>query len=296
MALLLVVADLTRPPTVMMMAMLNSFITLRYNLLLPALWGGDLGFSWMALGIVMLILALLAVAIWALPYLTMRIRALPNAVARLQTSPLTRFVAPLLAKTISGTVKTLEPLLAFLDKITNWFLVQRWFYYLVIFIGILVTLYSGFLISEAKGVPFWNITLWGVPAIPVIWIFSASAGALALIRMYHLDHEHMVHVTEKYGVLAEIGEVIVLFLFLHNALNSASVAARASAYAMLWGEIAPIFWTFVIGLGIAIPLVIAAISRIYHSPKLIYAGCVAGLFGALALRTLVVYAGIPEPY
>ncbi len=299
-ALLLVMADLTRPPTVMMTAMLNSFITLRYNLLLPALQGEPvLRFSWMALGIVMLILALLAVAIWTIPYLTSRIRALTKVATRLQRqphNPIARFAASLLVQTTSGLVKILEPLLSLLDKIAKWLLAQSWFYYLVIFIGVMVTLYSGFLISEAKGVPFWNTTLWGIPAIPVIWIFSASAGALALIRMYHLDHEHIVHTTEKYGALAEIGEVTTIFLFLHNALNSASVAARASAYALLWGELAPIFWIFVIGLGIIIPLVLAAVSRIRHSPKLIYAGCVAGLFGALALRTLVVYAGIPEPY
>lgn len=273
-ALLLVVADLTRPPTVMMMAMLNSFLTFRYNLFLPILRGEfTLRFSWMALGIVMLVLALLVVTVWTLPYLTKRIRTLlPRQI-----------------------VRPLEPLLSLLDKIANWLLSQRWFCPLVIFIGVMVTLYSGFLISEAKGVPFWNTTLWGVPAIPVIWIFSASAGALALIRMYHLDHEHIVHTTEKYGTLAEIGEMATIFLLLHNALNSASVAARASAYALLWGELAPIFWVFVIGLGIIIPLVLAAVSRIHHSPKLIYAGCVASLFGALVLRTLVVYAGIPEP-
>jgi formate-dependent nitrite reductase membrane component NrfD len=296
-ALLLVVADLTRPPTVMMTAMLNSFITLRYNLFLPALRGElDLRFSWMALGIVMLILALLAVAIWALPYLVTRIRALPNAAARLQKPPLiARFAAPPLAKATRGLVKILEPLLALLEKIANWLLAQTWFYYLVIFIGVMVTLYSGFLISEAKGVPFWNTTLWGIPAIPVIWIFSATAGALALIRMYHLDHEHVVHTTEKYGVLAEIGEVVTIFLFLYNALSSDSVAAKASAQAVLWGELAPVFWAFIIGLGIATPLALAVASRLRHSPKLVYAGCVAGLFGALALRTLVVYAGIPEP-
>lgn len=273
-ALLLVMADLTRPPTVMMVAMLNSFLTLRYNLFLPILQGEFvLRFSWMALGIVMLILALLAVAIWALPYITQRIRTLlPPAI-----------------------VKPLEPLLAILDKLALWVLSKKWFYYAAIFIGVMVTLYSGFLISEAKAVPFWNTTLWGIPGIPTIWIFSATAGALALIRIYHLDREYVVHLTEKYGVSAEIGEVAAIFLFLYNALNSASLAARESAEAILWGVLAPIFWVFVIGLGIAVPLLAAAISRIKHSTKLTYAASVSGLFGALALRTLVVYAGIPEP-
>ncbi|ABO08913.1 NrfD/PsrC family molybdoenzyme membrane anchor subunit [Pyrobaculum calidifontis] len=271
-ALLFVMGDLSRPPTVMMFAMLNSFLELRYNFLFPFL-RGELRFSWMALGIVMLILALLVVAIWALPYLVRRIQAaLPQPLA-----------------------KPLAPLLALLDKIATWLLAQRWYYYLAMAIGVLVTLYSGFLISEAKAVPFWNTTLWGIPGIPTIWIFSATAGALALIRMYHLDREHLVHTTEKYGVLFEIGEVAVIFLFLYNALNSASFAARESAHAVLWGELAPIFWVFVIGLGIVTPLATAALSKIRHSPKLTYAGCVAGLFGALALRTLVVYAGIPEP-
>ena len=233
----------------------------------------DLSRPWNMPSAIMLILALLVVAIWALPYLVRRIQAaLPQPLA-----------------------KPLAPLLALLDKIATWLLAQRWYYYLAMAIGVLVTLYSGFLISEAKAVPFWNTTLWGIPGIPTIWIFSATAGALALIRMYHLDREHLVHTTEKYGVLFEIGEVAVIFLFLYNALNSASFAARESAHAVLWGELAPIFWVFVIGLGIVTPLATAALSKIRHSPKLTYAGCVAGLFGALALRTLVVYAGIPEP-
>ncbi|MEM1606322.1 NrfD/PsrC family molybdoenzyme membrane anchor subunit [Pyrobaculum sp.] len=277
-ALLLVMADLTRPPTVMMVAMLNSFLTLRYNLFLPILRGEFvLRFSWMALGIVMLILALLAVAIWALPYITQRIRTLLPSRVR----------------------KPLEPLLNLLDRLTllilSWVLSKKWFYYAAIFIGVMVTLYSGFLISEAKAVPFWNTTLWGIPGIPTIWIFSATAGALALIRMYHLDKEEIVHITEKYSLYAEIGEVVAIFLFLYNAINSASLAARESAWAILWGELAPIFWTLVIGLGIAVPMATATLSRLVHSPKLIYTGCVSGLFGALALRTLIVYAGIPEP-
>lgn len=274
-ALLLVMADLTRPPTVMMMSMLNSFLTFRYNLFLPILRGEIvLRFSWMALGIVFLILALLTVVIWALPYIIQRLRALlPFKIAK--------------------------PLLAGLEKlascISSQVLSKKWFYYITIFIGIMVTLYSGFLISEAKAVPFWNTTLWGIPGIPTIWIFSATAGALALLRIYHLDEKHVVHFTEKYGILAEIGEVAVIFLFLYNALNSASLAARESANAILWGVLAPIFWVFVIGLGIAVPLVTAIISQIKHSEKLTFAGSVSGLFGALALRTLVVYAGIPEP-
>ncbi|AET33088.1 NrfD/PsrC family molybdoenzyme membrane anchor subunit [Pyrobaculum ferrireducens] len=273
-ALLLVMADLTRPPTVMMFSMLNSFITLRYNFLLPVLRGEiTLRFSWMALGIVMLIVALLLVAIWAVPHLLERIRViLPQRIT-----------------------KPLSPILTILDKLAGFFLAQKWFYYLCMVVGVVVTLYSGFLISEAKAVPFWNITLWGIPAIPVIWIFSATAGALAFIRMYHLDHEHIVHTTEKYGVVAELGEILFIFLYLYTALNSPSIAARESAYAVMWGEVAPVFWGVVIGLGILTPLALAAVSRFYHSPVLIYAGCVAGLFGALALRTMVVYVGIPEP-
>ncbi|MEM1598173.1 MAG: NrfD/PsrC family molybdoenzyme membrane anchor subunit [Pyrobaculum sp.] len=273
-ALLFVMGDLSRPPTVMMVSMLNSFLELRYNLFLPILRGElVLRFSWMALGIVMLILALLAVAVWALPYITKRLRAL----------------------TPSALSKPLIPLLDLLDKLANWLLARRWYYYVVIVIGVLVTLYSGFLISEAKAVPFWNTTLWGVPGIPTIWIFSASAGALALIRIYHLDKDDIVHVTEKYSLYAEAGEVAAIFLFLYNALNSASLAARESASALLWGDLAPIFWIFVIGLGIVTPLVATALSKLRHSPALIYWGSVAGLFGALALRTVVVYAGIPEP-
>jgi formate-dependent nitrite reductase membrane component NrfD len=58
-----------------------------------------------------------------------------------------------------------------------------WFGVLLAAVGLLVTMYSGFLIAAAPGIPFWNTAL-----IPVLWMLSASVCALALTElMIHRD-------------------------------------------------------------------------------------------------------------
>ncbi|KUO89531.1 MAG: hypothetical protein AT708_05315 [Pyrobaculum sp. OCT_11] len=50
-------------------------------------------------------------------------------------------------------------------------------------VGLLVTIYSGFLIAAAPGIPFWITAL-----TPVLWMLSASVCALALTElMIHRD-------------------------------------------------------------------------------------------------------------
>jgi len=58
-----------------------------------------------------------------------------------------------------------------------------WFGVLLAAVGLLVTIYSGFLIAAAPGIQFWNTAL-----IPVLWMLSASVCALALTElMIHRD-------------------------------------------------------------------------------------------------------------
>ncbi len=58
-----------------------------------------------------------------------------------------------------------------------------WFGVLLAAVGLLVMIYSGFLIAAAPGIPFWNTA-----SIPVLWMLSASVCALALTElMIHRD-------------------------------------------------------------------------------------------------------------
>ncbi|MEF9995020.1 MAG: NrfD/PsrC family molybdoenzyme membrane anchor subunit, partial [Burkholderiaceae bacterium] len=48
-------------------------------------------------------------------------------------------------------------------------------------VGVLVTIYSGFLLTQAIGVPLWNTAL-----IPALWVVSAGAAVLAVIELFSL--------------------------------------------------------------------------------------------------------------
>ena len=90
-------------------------------------------------------------------------------------------------------------------------------------LGVAATAYSGFLLTQAVGVP-----LWTTAAIPVLWIFSGLACAVGLIEILaaagKLDAEspRWLHAA---GWAVHGGEAFVLFSFVLTALSGTPGAA-----------------------------------------------------------------------
>jgi protein NrfD len=172
-----------------------------------------------------------------------------------------------------------------LQKLTD----QKWYLVLTGLIGFLVVIYSGFLIANAPGIPFWNNAL-----IPVLWIFSASVCAVAILKIL-VKNESITHFLTRAGLALEVGELVSLVALINVSLYSGIEAAQESAYALFLGPLAPAFWLFVIIIGVLVPMGLGFVLLKKEDRNLALISAICGLIGALALRMLVLWAGIPIP-
>ncbi|UNQ73282.1 NrfD/PsrC family molybdoenzyme membrane anchor subunit [Infirmifilum sp. NZ] len=165
---------------------------------------------------------------------------------------------------------------------------NKYFLAVLALIGLLVTLYSGFLVSSAPGVPFWNTSL-----IPILWLISASICAVAVLKILVHD-ERVTRFLTTSGLALDVAELAALAALINVALYSGSVAAKMSAEALLVGELAAAFWIGLVLLGVLAPLALGFLLLKKEDRRLALAAAVLGLLGALVLRTLVIQAGIFE--
>ena len=234
-ALVFVVADLSRPWN-LVNALTTSFFTGEFGLFR----------SWMAVGIVLLSVAMLLLFLVALRHTT--------------------------------NIKMLN---AVVDA--------GWFGVLLAAVGLLVTIYSGFLIAAAPGIPFWN-----TPLLPVLWIISASVCALALTELM-IHRDDVTKFTVRANIALEIAELIAVLALVNIAIYGVSTAARISGWALVYGPLAPAFWGGVVAVGILIPLAIELVSWRRENKPLLAAAAILALIGALILRIVVLQAGVFEP-
>ena len=157
-------------------------------------------------------------------------------------------------------------------------------------LGFASTAYSGFLLTQAVGVPLWTTAV-----LPVLWVFSGLSSAVGLMEVERLcpksdtkDITWLGHVAH----LAHWGEAFVLFAFVSVAF-SGTPAAVAGASSLVSGDNAALFWSGAVGIGIIVPILV---SWFAHGSKQM--GAIAGLcaiLGALALRASVLFAGAFDP-
>jgi formate-dependent nitrite reductase membrane component NrfD len=233
-ATVFVVADLSRPWN-LVNALTTSFFTGQFGLFR----------SWMAVGIVLLSVAMLLLFLVALRH-TINI------------------------------------------KILNVVVDAGWFGVLLAAVGVLVTIYSGFLIAAAPGIPFWN-----TPLLPVLWIISASVCALALTELM-IHRDDITKFTVRANIALEIAELIAVLALVNIAIYGVSTAARISGWALVYGPLAPAFWGGVVAVGILIPLAIELVSWRREIKPLLTAAAILALIGALILRIVVLQAGVFE--
>lgn len=161
----------------------------------------------------------------------------------------------------------------------------RWFNAVL---GVAATAYSGFLLTQAVGIPLWNTAV-----LPVLWIFSGLACAVGMVEMLaasgRLDHSRLAWLPTA-AACVHIGEAFVIFAFVQVAL-SGTPGAAAGAHSLLAGENAALFWGGAILLGIAVPLA----AGFFRNRTAALAGGACAVAGALFLRACVLFAGCFDP-
>lgn len=161
----------------------------------------------------------------------------------------------------------------------------RWFNAVL---GVAATAYSGFLLTQAAGIPLWNTAV-----LPVLWIFSGLACAVGTVELLaasgRLDRAKLSWLPTTANCV-HIGEAFVIFAFVQVAL-SGTPGAAASAHSLLTGSNAAMFWGGALLLGIAVPL----LAGFVKSRTAALAGGACAIAGALFLRACVLFAGYFDP-
>ncbi len=170
------------------------------------------------------------------------------------------------------------------------FVLSNFFNHIAMVVGVIVTIYSGFLLTQAVGVTLWNTAL-----IPLLWIMSGMASAISSIELMMVSGRipaHKVLWSRRTALWTEAAELFTIFAFVHVALSSSSAAARVGAEALISGPYSPMFWFGVVIFGSIIPLSINLVTRKHVALAI---SAVLGLAGALMLRASVLFAGYYEP-
>lgn len=150
-------------------------------------------------------------------------------------------------------------------------------------LGTMLGIYTGILLSSLGARPLWNSG-----ALALIFLVSGLSSAAALAHMIAPEREER----ELFAMAdsAFLGGELLLFLLFFLGLLSGTQVHIEAARLFLGGPYTAVFWVFVVGVGIVLPLIIQPLAirhRIRHTP-------VAPLLvmaGGLALRFVIVYAG-----
>lgn len=150
-------------------------------------------------------------------------------------------------------------------------------------LGLMLGVYTGILLSAFGARPLWNSSI-----LSLLFVTSGLSSAAAFIHMIAKDREESRSLAKADNKFLTIELIILLFFFI--GLLTSSQAHINAAKLLLTGIFAPVFWVFVVGMGIVIPLTLQSLAikeKIKHSPVLPFLVIVGGLI----LRFVIVYAG-----
>ncbi len=171
-----------------------------------------------------------------------------------------------------------------IEKIINWSVQQRkWMAYSLILLAVILGMYTGILLSAFNARPFWNTSILG----PLFLVSGLSTGT-AFIILFSKSHEERSMLSR-----IDLGLIVIeIFLIIHLFMGflAATEVHIQAAHLFLGGPYTAVFWTFVVGLGLVVPLLAEWLEiRGFKVPVQIPAILV--LLGGLILRFIVVDAG-----
>ena len=155
-----------------------------------------------------------------------------------------------------------------------------------------VAVYTGIILKNVKGVPFWNSAL-----LPVLFVLCGILGGFGLSVVIALNGGDVnLSAAETGSRWLLIANALLIIIYLWQASRRESVG-KQSVLEQLHGHNAPVFWTGIVLLGIVIPLAIALTSLIAGeiSSIILIAGVACEIIGGLTLRYCILKAGAYKP-
>jgi polysulfide reductase chain C len=162
-----------------------------------------------------------------------------------------------------------------------------------VFFALCLVIYTGFVLLASKPISFWNN-----PLLPILFVSVSLASGISLTETIHIFSPQDISNPELLKVAGPWGVSITALLLMVYLVGNfySSVTAKESLMYLVKGQLAPLFYTGVVLLGIMLPLVIfiSVHFDIVPSSALAVAG-ISELVGAFILRYLILKAGISAP-
>lgn len=155
-----------------------------------------------------------------------------------------------------------------------------------------VAIYTGIILKNIKGVPFWNSAL-----LPVLFIFCGILGGFGLAVVIALNGGDInIAAAETGSRWLLLANALLIGIYLWQA-SIKEATSKQSVLEQLRGQNAPVFWIGIVILGIVIPLSIALTGLMVKdmSPTILIIGVVCEIIGGLALRYCILKAGAYKP-
>jgi formate-dependent nitrite reductase membrane component NrfD len=149
--------------------------------------------------------------------------------------------------------------------------------------GVALGIYTGILLGALGARPLWNSAVLGI-----LFLLSGLSSAAAFVHLIARDRDEREGLARADNVFLA-AELVVLALFLIGLLTGTE-AHVAAARLVLGGPYTAVFWVFVVGIGLVIPLAFQSLA-VRHLVRHTAVMPILVMAGGLALRLVIVYAG-----
>jgi formate-dependent nitrite reductase membrane component NrfD len=179
--------------------------------------------------------------------------------------------------------------------------IARVFSWLTIVLSLFVAFYTGFLLYEGLGVPFWRTLL-----LPMLFLCGSANIGLCLFMWISSLHpflrkprrRHKVPNTTPAAVVILLVEATLLTLYLIWASDSLVKAATQSFDHLVFGELSLLFWLGIVCAGLLIPFFATLFKASPLGKKYAVAFTTLAMLGTtiglVALRYGIVFSGITQ--
>ena len=149
--------------------------------------------------------------------------------------------------------------------------------------GVALGIYTGILLSSLGARPLWSSAALG----PLFLVSGLSTGA-AFAHLVARDPDEQASLLRADNLFLVV-ELALIGLILVGLVTASAVHANA-ARLLLGGPYTAVFWVFVVGLGILLPLTLQTLMASHRIPHTVVAPLLV-IGGGLALRFVIVSAG-----
>ena len=165
---------------------------------------------------------------------------------------------------------------------------RKFFAWILLFLSIILGIYTGILLSAFNAHPLWNNSILG----PLFLTSAVSTGSAFVMWLSNNRKERKLMSTIDMALIA-----IELFFIIHMimGMQAGPEAYKQAAHLFLGGEFTVIFWVIFVGFGLVLPFILESFElRGKHIPPALPALLV--LLGGFLFRIIMVAAGQMSEY